>query len=534
MKIFTLCRPYLLSHKYTLTAYVLIILISTAIAVFTPYIIGGFIDSLVEGADVHVILRFCFIFGGLSLVRIIKGYIIAILNIKMQTKMGYSLNRDTIRHIQSLSLSYANKQDNAYLNQRVNHDSNSLIGFCITVLQSVITNAIILIATLAILFTMNWVVALLMMVFLMVYAMSYFAFKKPLYNAGLAFREAQAGFFSKLFEQLKYIRLIKINSIQPEMNRRADDSFVDFNNATVRNQKVNYLYTGLDGIISTIAQVVLFVVGGLQILAGNFTIGMFTVFTSYFNMMMGASRYFFTMGAAYQSTLVAYDRIKEIFGHVPENNGAEAINNIHEIELRNVNFSYDNSKRILTDFNEKFTKGNIYAIVGANGVGKSTLISLLMGLYIDEYDGHVTYNGMDIHNINIVTARKNLMGFAEQEPSLISDSIGYNLIYSDNPRLDEYVETLNMKDFISKHTLDFKINETNTNISGGEKQKISILKVLCKNPAVMIFDEPTSALDTQTTERFINHLQGIKKDKIIIVITHDEAVKRRCDKVVII
>ena len=266
LKIFTLCKPYLLSHKYMLITYVLLILLSTTIAVITPYIVCGFVDDLIEGADVYVILRFCAVFGGLSLIRIVKNYITAVLNVKMQTKMGYSLNKDAIQHIQSLSLSYVNKQDNAYLNQRVNNDANSLIGFCIAVLQSILTNCIILIATLAVLFTMNRFIAVLMMGFLVVYAISYLAFKKPLYTAGLAFRETQAGFFSKLFEQLKYIKLIKINSIQQEMNKRADDSFVGFNSAAVRNQKINYLYSGLDGFISTIAQIVLFVVGGLQIL----------------------------------------------------------------------------------------------------------------------------------------------------------------------------------------------------------------------------------------------------------------------------
>ena len=533
MKIFTLCKPYLLSRKFSLLAYILIILLSTAISILSPYIIGDFLDNLIEGADIGVILRFCLIFGGLSVLRIAKGYITAIMHVKLQINMAYDFNRDVLQHVQSLSLSYINHQDSAALSQKIGTDANSLITFCINLLQSFLVNITMLIVPFIILLTMNRLTAMFMVGFIAVYFALYFAFKKPLYNASLAFREAQAKFFSKLLEQLKYIRLIKINSIQQEINQRADTSFIRQLDTAVASQKINYLYSSLDGIISTVAQIALFVVGGIQILYGNFTIGMFTIFTSYFHMMLSSSRYFFGLGAFYQNTLVSYDRIKEILNQHPESQGTMVIGGIEKINLKDVSFSYKGlagESKVLNRFNAEFVKGNIYAVTGANGAGKSTLISLIQGLYIDEYEGCITYNGTDIRHINMMAARKNLIGFAEQEPSLIGDSIRYNLSYS-GTKLNDYAEILNMQDFIAKHTLEFEINETNSNISGGEKQKVSILKVLCKNPPVMIFDEPTSALDAQTTEKFINYLQQIKGDKIIIIITHEDVVNGFYDNI---
>jgi len=470
-----------------------------------------------------------------------------------------------------------------------------------------------LIVPFMILLTMNWLIAVLMVAFLAIYTTLYFAFKKPLYNAGFAFREAQAKYFSKLLEQLKFIKIIKINSIQPQMNMRAESSFMDFKDKVIHNQKINYLYSGLDGFISTIAQIALFVIGGIQILAGNFTIGMFTIFTSYFGMMLGASRYFFGLGASYQNVLVSYNRIKEVFDQKQESCGEKIIGDISKIEVRDVSFSYDtydesgeeadsdsqklfhhsdstkhvhncnslgpfrdsnspkpfHAKRAINSFGAEFLKGKMYAIAGANGAGKSTLINLMLGMYIDEYEGSITYNGIDIRSIDMLAARRNLIGFAEQEPLLITDTIRYNLNFMDVcngesisrrsqnsdsrsgksdindadcykelaldcDSLMEFIKILNMKDFIHQHTMDFEINESNTNTSGGEKQKIAILKVLCKNPAVMIFDEPTSALDAETAKQFLEHLHRLKKDKIIILITHDETAKGYCDEVVII
>ena len=563
MKPFDLTKSYLLSQRYALTLYVLIVISTTAISILSPYIIGDFLDTLIEGGNLGVIIRFSAIFGVLSLLRVVKGYITSIMYIKMQTQMSYNLNRDVIEHIQGLSLSYINQNNSAYLSQRASSDSVSLIAYSIGILQNMITNVIMLVVPFIVMLHMNWLVAVLMMGFIAVYAIFYHVFKKPLYNASLSFRETQAKFFVKMFEQLKHIQLIKTNSLQKEMIQRANNGFVDYKDATIHNQKVNSLYSGLEGTISTLAQIVLFVIGGIQILVGNFSIGMFTIFTSYFGMMLSASRYFYGLGVHYQNTMVSYDRIKDILNRKLENYGRKIIEDISKIEVRSLNFSYkvqddmqtqniwdaqdthntqdtyfNQTKEIIANFDATFTKGNIYAITGANGMGKSTLVSLIIGMYTNEYRGSIAYDGINIRDIDMIATRKNLIGFAEQEPFLINDSISYNVGLARDTKslctIKKYAKILKLDDFISEHTLEYKINEKNTNISGGEKQKIAILRTLCKNPVVMIFDEPTSALDSNTALEFMDYLQAIKKNKIILIITHNRDIIKRSDNEVMV
>jgi len=129
------------------------------------------------------------------------------------------------------------------------------------------------------------------------------------------------------------------------------------------------------------------------------------------------------------------------------------------------------------------------------------------------------------------------IGVTEQEPILIADTLLNNITFGQkysNDRLYELIEILNLDNYISSldNGLETIINEKSSNISGGEKQKISILRELLKNPEVLIFDEPTSALDSLSKIKLINYLQEIKTDKIIIIISHDEIIKNICDKII--
>jgi len=535
MKLFRICKPYLLSRKYTLGTFIVIFLVSTSISILFPYLIGNFLDALIIDANIAVIIRFCIIFGILSILQILKNYITSVLQMKIQIHMSYSMNMDIIKHIQNLSLSYINKQDTAYLSNRIYNDSSSVVRFCIGTLQSFLVNVVVLIVPFVILLTMNWVIAVLMMLFLLIYVAIYKTFRKPLYNAGLKLKESHDYFFSKIVEQLKHIKLIKMNSIQFLFNRRMNEGYLSLQQKAIHNQKLNYFYTSLGNCTSTLSQICLFIIGGLLVIAGSFTIGMFTIFISYFNMMLGACKYFFTLGAMYQNAMAAHDRIQEILENKTESQGGSVIHSIDRIELDNVEFSYNacDSKKVIKGISASFVKGNIYGIVGENGTGKSTLINLLQGMYIDEYKGVISYNDIDIRDIDMVVARRNLIDYAEQEPQLVNDTIMFNISFGDNLSDDvaQLINVLNMQDFISEHGLDYILSEKTINTSGGEKQKIAILKALCTSPELMVFDEPSSALDKSAAENFMGYLRQVKQDKIIIIVTHDESVLASCDYV---
>lgn len=567
MAILRFCKQYLLSLKTMLALFLVLYLFGSAISMLSPYILGDFIDKLVSGANEAVILRFCCIFGGISIFKIIKDYFTSVLFTQMNIRMGYKLNMDVIEHIQALSVSFSSDKDDAYLNQRINNDCYSLISFSLTTIRDILIHTLMFIIPMIVLFTLNKLILAILLGFIFLYVVTSILLKNKLYHTGMLYRETQARFTASLYEQLKHLVKIKIHSIQPEYRKRADNVFQEYNDMAVKSQVVTFLYSSFDGIITTFAQIALFVVGGILVIRGKFTIGLFTVFSSYFRIMLNSCGYFFNLAASYQSARVSYARIKEILDQKPESNGSSILPSIDTIDLQNIRFSYDTYNHltnpdsgksadtaadIIQSFSYRFSKGKLYMITGNNGAGKTTLTKLLVGLYIDERSGEILYNSVPMKELDMIHIRKNLIGYSEQDPLLVEDSIRYNLTYHGslfdsrkgknsldsasaadfNSQLKYYSEILNMEQFLSEKTLSFKVNEQNTNLSGGEKQKLSILRTLLKNPDVLILDEPTSSLDKETKERFIRYLTQIKKDKIIVIISHDTDLISIADEII--
>ncbi|MCL2593540.1 MAG: ABC transporter transmembrane domain-containing protein, partial [Defluviitaleaceae bacterium] len=169
MKVFKFCNKYILKYKFSILIYVLLTLIITAISIASPYITGSFLDNLIAGGSLEVVIRFCIIFGSLSLSKILLGYATSLLYIKTQANLSYEINRDTIEHIQNLSLSFIQNSDAAGLNQKVNYDASRVITFCISILQNVIVNVGMFLAPFIILLRINWFVAIILIVFLALY-----------------------------------------------------------------------------------------------------------------------------------------------------------------------------------------------------------------------------------------------------------------------------------------------------------------------------------------------------------------------------
>lgn len=536
--LFNFCKKYLKIHIIMMIVYISLCIFGSFFSMATPYISGSFIDYLISATDKSNLLRYCILFTSINLCGLALGYFTGKLLMILQTKIGFELNRDIIAHVQRLSLSFLKERDTAYLNQRINNDSNAIVSFCVGVIQNILINAVTIVVPFILLINMNKPIALILFGLILIYFLSYWLFKKPLFRASYDIKETQSEYFGKLYEQISNIPFLKINAISKIFIKRLELAFDKLLHSALRYQKISYMFSGLDSLIMVAAQVTLFLIGGAAVIDGTLSIGGFTIISSYFNMMLGAVRYFFNLGKSVQENMVAYNRLIEIQRMQPESNGDKSLEKIDTIETLHLSFAYSENK-VVCDFNLKFEKGQIYVFQGTNGSGKTTFINLLMGLYIDECEGNVFYNGIKVKQIDMLKVRSSLIGVSEQEPILLNDTIKFNLCLGDELKFDKdevemLINLLGLETFIKSlpNGLDTIISEKGDNISGGEKQKLSILRTLIKKPDLIVLDEPTSALDKNSRDKFLDYLETIKTDKIIIMVTHDDACLRISDKTV--
>ena len=229
--------------------------------------------------------------------------------------------------------------------------------------------------------------------------------------------------------------------------------------------------------------------------------------------------------------------MKEILDYEKEPVGSLEIKNIEEIIVKDMSIRYDD-KKLFKNIDYIFNKGKIYCIKGENGVGKTSFIYALIGILMGDYEGEIKYNGVNLKNINTYKMRQNLISVVMQEPILESDSI-YNIVNGsciDKELFIDISNELGITELSEKmeNGIYTKINYMSNNISGGEKQKISLFRTFLSNADLFILDEPSSALDRDSCERLKKYLTEHKKDKIIICITHDNDFVDVADEILVL
>lgn len=209
-----------------------------------------------------------------------------------------------------------------------------------------------------------------------------------------------------------------------------------------------------------------------------------------------------------------------------------------KIEFKNVNFSFDRTKKTLDNINLTIEPGDIVGVVGTTGSGKSTMINLLMRFY-DNYDGEIYVDGKNIKNIDLKSYRDQI-GFVQQEPTMFNDTVYNNIAFSDpEASVEQVIESAdiaNAHSFISRMPdgYDAMLGERGIGLSGGEKQRLSIARAVLKNPSLLIFDEATASVDSETEHLIQEAIERLVSGRTTIMIAHRLSTLRKANKIVVL
>ncbi|KTS69917.1 multidrug ABC transporter ATPase, partial [Paenibacillus jamilae] len=362
-------------------------------------------------------------------------------------------------------------------------------------------------------------------------------FRKKLYKANLKYKKEANEYYSKKVEQINKLVFIKKNVLFNEMNERLNKAFNSLFRVATSQVKTNYIFSNLNQFILIICYIFVIGIGGHKVVIGQMSVGQFTIINTYLSMIISSTSYLLSLASSYQETKVSIERLNDIMKSENDIYGSATLVELEKISIKKLGVKYS-GESVFRDFSYDFSKGEIYGICGHNGSGKTTLLNTMIGLYSDLYTGEIAFNNCSIKDLDMLNMRRFKISYVEQNPEFLNLPIeeylkfGINFSKETASNQNELINAFGLEGMITKSNLEnILINENGSNFSGGEKQKLSLIRALSKDSFLTILDEPTSALDSKSVSGLVEILTKQKSRKITIVVSHDQRLLAACDHI---
>ena len=357
-------------------------------------------------------------------------------------------------------------------------------------------------------------------------------------------QKKMADITSVLQETISGVKVVKAFGMEDYENKKFLSETRSFLKEVVRIVKIRNATSPLTEMISILVGAIIIYYGGTLVLqSSTLTASLFMGFLLAILQMMRPIKELSTVNTKIQEASAAADRIFEILDTVPDivdSVNAKTLNNFSKtIKFNNVRFKYEDSEDwVLDHINFEVSKGDIIALVGPSGGGKSTLVDLIPRFY-DPTNGNILIDGVDIRNYSVNSLRSK-MGIVTQETFLFNTSIKENIAYGLNDcpieNVIEAAKAANAHDFIvqSLNGYETVIGERGIKLSGGQRQRLTIARAILKNPDIMIFDEATSALDNESEILVQEAIERMMKNRTTFVIAHRLSTIRNATRIFVI
>lgn len=356
-------------------------------------------------------------------------------------------------------------------------------------------------------------------------------------TAELKVSDKNGGFMATLKESVSGFSVIKSFKAEGAILELFRQSNRELENAKCRKRKISIIIATIGGVAGIMAQLGVFIAGAYLAMTGSgVTPGVVLVFVNLMNYILGPISVLPEVLSSRKASLALIDKLCEALNvNVRDEKNSIAGQLRKGIEMNNLSFAYKDGEEVLQDINLKFEAGKSYAIVGASGSGKSTILNLLLAAY-EDYSGSITYDGHELRGISSESLY-DIISVVQQNVVIFNASIRDNItMFKAVPKeaVDKVIELSGLAAFIAEHGEDYLCGENGNALSGGERQRISIARSLLRKSSVLLVDEATAALDKQTAYQVSNSILDIG-DLTRIVVTHslDEVLLRRYDGIIV-
>jgi ATP-binding cassette subfamily B protein/subfamily B ATP-binding cassette protein MsbA len=456
-------------------------------------------------------------------------------------RMAYNLGADLFLHLQRLSLPFHSRQPVGDLMIRVTEDSFCVqalvIGTLLPLLQSVVTLAV----TFCILWRLEPTMTLLSLGVIPFLMLIIWTFGKHLQGPCRKRRDLEGRLMSLVQQMLSTIPAIHAFTQEQQeyarFRRCADDTLAAHRRAIF----VDLWFKIFVCLITAIGTAAMMWLGAQYALEGKVTIGTILVFLSYLGSLYWPLNAIIYTASALQSITANSDRVMEILDtplDVQDLPGAQAVPLRGHVRYEAVTCGYEPGRPVLKGISLEARAGEIVAIVGPTGAGKTTVVNLL-GRFFDPWDGYITVDGHDLRHLRLHSLRQQVATVL-QEPFVLPRTVTENIAYGRPDATQEEIiaaaAAASADDFIRRlpKGYDTVVGERGATLSGGEKQRLSIARAFLKDAPILILDEPTSALDARTESLVLGALARLMKGRTTFIIAHRLSTIRHADRIVVI
>ena len=538
-----LLLKYMKNYKLLLVLNVISVFGFALVELGIPTIMSKVIDHGIVNQDINYVKKMGLIIVVISIIGVMGTILLGFCSSRISSNITRDIRNDIFKKSQEFSHTEYDKFGVSSMITRTTNDAFVLLQFTNTFLRIALLTPVMFIVSLIMILKTNLSLSLVLAVtipFIIVGVVVIAKISEPLSDT----QQKRLDKLNRISrENLTGIRVIRAFGNDKYESERFDETNELYAAVSKKVNKLMSISQPMFFFLLELAIIVIFLVSSKMINVGSLQVGQLVAFIEYLFHAMFSIMLFSFVFVMYPKAQVSANRINEILVEEPiiqsPENGVKESKVKGEIEFNNVSFKYpDGEEYILKNLSFKAKKGETIAFIGSTGSGKSTLINLIPRFY-DVTEGSIKVDGIDVRNYDLKALRKKI-GFIPQKSLLFTGSIANNIKFGKKNASNEEVEysakVAQAYDFISRKPKKFDevISEGGSNVSGGQKQRLSIARAIVRKPEIYIFDDSFSALDFKTDAELRRRLKSETKDSVVLIVAQRVGSIMDADKIVVL